>query len=256
MANLAVRLIQINFCIIYMSSGLAKLKGTTWWDATGNWTTLTNGEFSLIHYHWYKSLVGLWIENRGLWLASLTCMTYFTLGLEISFPFLAWSRLRPWVVTGAVILHSMISALMGLVIFELLMMTMLLSFYPASVVRAYLSWPPGSGVPLTVRYSARNRKHARMVVWLRTFDLAGQIKLSEAGKVDEASEEPVKLIEPDGEIHTGSGIVSSAMRHLVFLRWGYWAFFVPAQLVKMFLPPDRGGLETHKEPVAARRTAI
>ena len=40
LANVMVRMFQIHFCVIYMSSGLSKLKGTTWWNHSAGWMTL------------------------------------------------------------------------------------------------------------------------------------------------------------------------------------------------------------------------
>ena len=33
-ANLAIRLIQVHMCVIYLFSGLGKLKGDTWWEGS------------------------------------------------------------------------------------------------------------------------------------------------------------------------------------------------------------------------------
>src|SRR4051794_13490804 len=48
-ANVAIRLIQINYCMMYLSAGLAKLKGTSWWTGQAPWFCLTNPEFSPLH---------------------------------------------------------------------------------------------------------------------------------------------------------------------------------------------------------------
>src|SRR5262249_49140479 len=36
-ANLALRLIQVHFCIIYLAAGLSKLQGPAWWNGTAVW---------------------------------------------------------------------------------------------------------------------------------------------------------------------------------------------------------------------------
>ena len=45
-ARLALRLIQIHFCIIYFASGMAKLQGATWWTGTALWGCFANFTFA------------------------------------------------------------------------------------------------------------------------------------------------------------------------------------------------------------------
>jgi hypothetical protein len=41
-ANLAIRMLQVHVCFIYMAAGLSKLLGPSWWDGTAVWGTLAN----------------------------------------------------------------------------------------------------------------------------------------------------------------------------------------------------------------------
>src|SRR5438067_7724664 len=70
---------------------------------------------------------------------------WFTWGLEVAFPFLIWTRLRPFMLWLGILLHAGIGILMGLNLFELLMMTMLLAYIPGAVIRERLRG--GSGLP-------------------------------------------------------------------------------------------------------------
>ena len=53
-AGLALRLIQVHFCFIYVAAGLSKLKGAAWWNGQAFWDVMVNPEFTLMHYHWYE----------------------------------------------------------------------------------------------------------------------------------------------------------------------------------------------------------
>ena len=63
MANIAIRMLQVHFCFIYMSSGLSKLKGTMWWDGTAGWFTVANPEFSPIQYHVFEDFLR-WVASQ------------------------------------------------------------------------------------------------------------------------------------------------------------------------------------------------
>src|SRR5207245_3447491 len=45
-ANLALRLLQVHFCFIYLASGLSKLLGHAWWNGTAVWGTMAVYEYS------------------------------------------------------------------------------------------------------------------------------------------------------------------------------------------------------------------
>jgi hypothetical protein len=134
-ANLAVRLLQVHICIIYMASGLSKLLGAAWWDGTAVWGTMANPEFSPMQYKLYMDFLRFITSHRWLWHVVITSGTAFTLVFEISFAFLVWnSRLRWTMLVAAVMLHLGIALLMGLVTFSMMMLTMVLAFIPAEAI--------------------------------------------------------------------------------------------------------------------------
>jgi hypothetical protein len=138
-ATFAIRLMQIHFCIIYLASGLSKLMGSGWWNGQAMWGVTANYEFNMLHLEYYRALISWLSRHRILWEISMTGGAAFTLGLEIGFPFLVWSRrLRPLMVTGAVLLHTGIALVMGLTSFSLMMMALLVSFIPPETVRQLL----------------------------------------------------------------------------------------------------------------------
>ncbi len=135
-ANFTIRLMQIHFCVIYLASGTSKLQGTSWWNGTALWACLANYEFAPLHLAVYYEFV-LWLsKHRFLWELLLSSSAVFTLLLELGFPFLVWSRrLRPYMLCGAVMLHTGIAVIMGLGTFSLMMLCLLLAFVPGEAIR-------------------------------------------------------------------------------------------------------------------------
>lgn len=137
-AGFALRLIQIHFCFIYFAAGLSKLKGPAWWNHNAAWDTIANPEFTMIHFRFYEAIVSFIAEHRPIYSFVAAGTVLFTFIMELCLPFLVWTRLRPWMVIGGVLFHFGIGAFMGLNIFALLMMTLLLSYLPGSVIREQL----------------------------------------------------------------------------------------------------------------------
>lgn len=138
-ATFAIRMMQIHFCIIYLGSGLSKLMGSAWWNGTAIWGTMANPEFAALHLQYYHDLMTWLSRHRVLWELTVTGGAAFTLALEIGFPFLVWNRRLRWLmVIGAVMLHTGIALVMGLVGFSLMMLALLVSFIPPAAVRQLL----------------------------------------------------------------------------------------------------------------------
>ena len=82
-------------------------------------------------------------EMRLRWLDVGQAVYYFMtaiggvvhLFIEIASPFLLWTRLRWLMIFLATAMHAVIGVLMGLNLFELLMIVMLLAFLPDRVIR-------------------------------------------------------------------------------------------------------------------------
>jgi hypothetical protein len=138
-ATLATRLIQINFCLIYLAAGTSKLLGGSWWNGTALWGTVANSYFAPLDQAWYTAGLQFLSEHRLLWEVTMAAGCLYTLALEIGFPFLVWlPRWRWWMVSGSVLLHAGIGLCMGLVTFGLFMLCMVMSFAPPEAVRAAL----------------------------------------------------------------------------------------------------------------------
>lgn len=123
-ANVAIRLIQIHMCIIYLFSGLGKLQGETWWTGTAIWISSANLE--------YQSLNMLWLAKHP-WLINL--LTHITVFWELFYCVLVWPRLtRPWVLFLAVCVHGGIALAYGMATFGLVMLIGNLAFVSPQTV--------------------------------------------------------------------------------------------------------------------------
>jgi hypothetical protein len=138
-ANFVIRLMQIHFCIIYLASGTSKLLGSTWWQGTATYLTMANYEFAPLDVKLYADWMAFMARHRWMFEVFMTGGTFFTLFLEIGFPFLVWNRrLRPIMLILSVMLHVGIAVFMGLTGFGLMMITLLLAFVPSEAVRRWI----------------------------------------------------------------------------------------------------------------------
>jgi hypothetical protein len=136
-ANIAIRLIQIHMCIIYLFAGLGKLFGESWWDGTALWGAFANFE--------YQTLDMTWLAHHQM---LVNFMTHVTLVWEVSYVVLVWPRVtRPLVLALAVPLHLGIAMCMGMITFGLIMLVGNLAFVSPTLVRGVVDrpWPRRRG---------------------------------------------------------------------------------------------------------------
>jgi hypothetical protein len=123
-ANLALRLIQVHMCVIYLFAGVSKLQGPSWWTGEAMWRAFASLE--------YQSLDMTWLAWHP-WMVNF--MTHITVVWEISFCVLIWKKLwRPMMLAGAVVLHVGIGACLGMWTFGLVMLIGCAAFLPAEAV--------------------------------------------------------------------------------------------------------------------------
>lgn len=129
-ANIAIRLIQLHMCVIYMFAGIGKFVGASWWNGTGLWGGVANLE--------YQSLDATWLA----WWPHLTAfLSHLTVYWEVYYPVLIWPRaLRPWMLIIAIPLHLGIALFMGMITFGLVMLIGNLAFVSPAAVQAAVSW--------------------------------------------------------------------------------------------------------------------
>jgi hypothetical protein len=123
--NIAIRLMQLHLCIIYLFSGLGKAMGETWWDGSAMWFAVANYEYQSIDLTWL-----------GQWPAILSLFAHVTVAWELSYAALVWPRLtRPLVVATSVPLHLGIALFLGMMTFGLAMIIANLAFVSPWIVR-------------------------------------------------------------------------------------------------------------------------
>lgn len=129
-ANIALRLVQLHMCVIYMYAGFGKLVGEAWWNGTGLWGAVANLE--------YQSLDATWL---AWWPMLGAFMSHVTVYWEIYYPVLIWPRAtRPWMLLVAIPLHLGIAMFMGMITFGLAMLIGNLAFVRPETTRAVLGW--------------------------------------------------------------------------------------------------------------------
>lgn len=127
--NLAVRLLQVHLCVLYLFGGIGKMRGETWWDGSALWFAFASLE--------YQSLDMTWTVRHRWALALLTHLTVFW---ETFYCFFVWPRLtRPICLALAVLVHGGIALCLGMKTFGLAMIIANLVFVPPQMVRAWLA---------------------------------------------------------------------------------------------------------------------
>ena len=124
-ANLAIRLMQVHMCIVYLFSAMGKLEGESWWGGQAIWLSVANLE--------YQSLDMTWLANHR-WL--INALTHFTVFWELSYCVLVWPRLlRPLVIGAAIFTHLGIAIALGMKTFGLVMLIGNAAFLSPALVR-------------------------------------------------------------------------------------------------------------------------
>jgi hypothetical protein len=140
-ANVAIRLLQINVCMIYFVAGISKLQGTSWWTGDAIWGTIGNFEFAPMKHSIYLDFLAFIGQHRWLYALIMTGGGMFTLTFEIAYIFLIWRPRLRWVfLASAILLHGLIGVLMGLGTFALVMLVMNMAFLRKEEVYWLVGW--------------------------------------------------------------------------------------------------------------------
>ncbi|WP_413586589.1 HTTM domain-containing protein [Bdellovibrio sp. HCB274] len=112
----AVRLIQIQFCVIYIATVLFKIKGNHWVDGTAVYVATRLDEFVRFPVPLLNNLM------------IIKLMTWSTLIVEFAMGTLVWFKdLRYWVLLSGIGLHIGIEIVMSIPMFEWVMMVTMLA---------------------------------------------------------------------------------------------------------------------------------
>jgi len=153
--NIAIRLIQLHMCVIYLFGGISKMRGQLWWDGSAVWYAIANFE--------YQSWDITWLVDYP-WLIAL--LTHVTVIWETYYCVLVWPKAtRPLTLLLAVCVHSGIAMFLGMITFGLVMLFGNLAFISPAIVRSYLDWRPGeqsrAGEEISEPRRDRRPKHLR-----------------------------------------------------------------------------------------------
>ena len=120
-ASACTRLMQIQVTVIYLFSGLAKLRGEEWWCGDALWVVFH--AFQFLNVAWVR-----WFAHHD-WIVNL--LSYGTLALEITYPFFVWRKpTRRYWVAAAIALHLGIALALRLYFFSALAIAGQLAFFP------------------------------------------------------------------------------------------------------------------------------
>ena len=124
--NIAIRLIQLHMCVIYLFGGISKLRGQLWWDGSATWGAVANLE--------YQSLDLTWLAYYP-WLIAV--MTHVTVFWETFYCFTVWPKWsRPITLAMAVVVHGGIAIGLGMVTFGTAMIIANMAFVSPRLVEA------------------------------------------------------------------------------------------------------------------------
>ncbi len=124
-ANVAIRLLQIHLCIIYLLAGISKLQGQSWWNGSAIWLSMANYELAPMQSELYLSFLRFLGSHQILFTIFMTSAGYFTLAFEIAYAFLIWQPRLRWIfLASAILLHGFIGLFMGLQSFSVIMLIM------------------------------------------------------------------------------------------------------------------------------------
>lgn len=127
-ANVAIRLMQVHLCVVYLFAGLGKLLGESWWDGTALWGAFAN--------HEYQTLDMTWLAHS---LVLVNIITHVTLIWEVTYAALIWNKTaRPIMLLLAIPLHLGIALCMGMVTFGVIMLVANAAFLAPERVRSWV----------------------------------------------------------------------------------------------------------------------
>ena len=127
-ANLAIRLMQVHLCVVYLFGGIGKTQGATWWEGTAVWYAAASYE--------YQSLSLTWLVHSPLLVATLS---HFTTFWETFYCALVWPRItRPLALAAAVGVHGGIALFLGMITFGVAMIIANVAFIPSHITRQCL----------------------------------------------------------------------------------------------------------------------
>jgi hypothetical protein len=148
----ALRLIQVQLSVVYLSTVWSKLRGESWTDGTAVGYALGLDDLSRVQ------LPAALLDSEVV----VNFFTYGTLAVEAAVGLLVWNRrLRPWVLGLGAVFHVGIDLTVRVGFFSYAMLVLYLAFIPPEAVRAWaMSFmrrvrPGKAQLPLLARHETR-----------------------------------------------------------------------------------------------------
>jgi len=127
LSTIMIRFIQIQLCVIYMFSGLEKLRGNSWWEGTAIWEAFSFYGISLVNSSVILSLPLI-----------SSVLTIFTILFEIYFPVLVWvPKIRSILLILGFCFHLSIAICMNLYFFSFIMLSAYILFIPSDFLKKF-----------------------------------------------------------------------------------------------------------------------
>lgn len=124
-----LRLFQIQFCVIYVSTVLFKLKGSHWIDGTAVYYATRLDDFVRMPIPLFNSILVIKLATWG------------TLVVELAMGLLVWAKeLRYWVLLAGIGLHLGIEVAMNIPLFEWVMIFAMMAMVPPVDVMRVQGW--------------------------------------------------------------------------------------------------------------------
>ncbi|MGZ5278960.1 MAG: HTTM domain-containing protein [Pseudobdellovibrionaceae bacterium] len=122
------RMLQVQLCLIYVYSGMEKLKGQSWWDGTAVWSVLANSQMVIADLTWTRHVPFL-----------IVLISFATILFEIYFPVLVWvPALRRYCLVAGMLFHAGIGIVMALWSFAIVMISPYCLFIPEAQLKSWL----------------------------------------------------------------------------------------------------------------------
>ena len=139
-----MRLVQIQMTMIYLSAGISKLAGSSWWDGSAMFRVSR-----MENYGGRDWLPMFWTETPWM----LQWATWLGLAIELSLPVLLWLKpTRRLAIVLGILFHLAIESILNLFLFEWIMILGLLTFldrFPKWDCNCFQASPVPDKVPIT-----------------------------------------------------------------------------------------------------------
>ncbi len=121
-ARLALRVIQLHLCMVYLAGGLIKASGDQWWNGDAIWRSLLLPEYRQFDFSWLAQHE--WFARLSGWMVLL---------VETGYSIFIWPRRtrRLWVI-ATVAMHLGIALFMGLGVFGAIMIAFTVAAFGVS----------------------------------------------------------------------------------------------------------------------------